>query len=128
MLSVAPDTIAFTRKPQGYGLPTSPIPASVLVPSERSHESHSFEASEKARLRQLAVAERLLLGALREHDAANRAVAAEGRAKFLASAGRDLARFRLPPWRTDTPCHPRRGCGVHSRPRRQWRRAPRPRW
>jgi signal transduction histidine kinase len=91
MLSVAPDTIAFTRKPQGYGLPTSPIPASVLVPSERSHESHSFEASEKARLRQLAVAERLLLGALREHDAANRAVAAEGRAKFLASAGRDLA-------------------------------------
>lgn len=91
MLSVAPDDVALTRKPQRYALPAPSIPASVVPPSERLIESYSLDASEKARLRQVAVTERLLLGALRERDAANRAVAAERRAEFLAAAGRDLA-------------------------------------
>lgn len=41
--------------------------------------------------RQRAIAERLLLGALREQDAARQAVEASRRASFLASASRDLA-------------------------------------
>jgi signal transduction histidine kinase len=91
MLSVAPDEVAFTRTPQRYGLPASPSPANVLAPSEGLVESRDFEANEKARLRLLAVSEQLVVGALRQRDAADRAVAAEGRARFLASAGRDLA-------------------------------------
>lgn len=41
--------------------------------------------------RQRAIAERLLLGALREQDTAGRAIEASRRASFLASASRDLA-------------------------------------
>ena len=90
MVTLAAD-VAFSRKHQRYGLPESPIPAGMVRPSEQMTESHKLEASEKARLQQVAVSERLLLGALRERDAADRAMAAEGRATFLASAGRDLA-------------------------------------
>ena len=42
--------------------------------------------------RQRALAERLLLGALREQDTARQAIEAGGRATFLAEASRDLAR------------------------------------
>jgi len=44
-----------------------------------------------ALVRQRAIAERLLLGALREQDSAREASAANDRASFLASASRDLA-------------------------------------
>jgi signal transduction histidine kinase len=91
MLSLAPDEVAFTQKPQRYGLPASETPPSVVPPSDRLIERHNLEASEKGRLRQRAVSERLLLGVLRERAAAHRAMAAEERAKFLASAARDLA-------------------------------------
>ncbi len=42
--------------------------------------------------RQRSLAERLLLGALRERDATQRAIEAEGRASFLATASHSLAR------------------------------------
>lgn len=90
MPSVAPDTPGrMSRVPQ-YGPPT-PISTNTPVPPEVGIESPDVEDNEAGRLRQRALAERLLLGALRERDTAKRAVEAEGRARFLASAGRELA-------------------------------------
>jgi signal transduction histidine kinase len=54
-------------------------------------EVRDVELIEGARERQRAVAEQLLLGALREQDAAEDAAQASERAEYLASASRDLS-------------------------------------
>jgi signal transduction histidine kinase len=61
------------------------------LPDETDPETDDSIAGEIARLRQRTITERLLLVALRAQDAARRATAAEGRAEFLVSAGRELA-------------------------------------
>jgi signal transduction histidine kinase len=54
-------------------------------------EVRDVELIERAKERQRAVAERLLLGALREQDAAGDAAHASARSEYLAKASRDLA-------------------------------------
>src|SRR5688500_5202608 len=54
-------------------------------------EVRDVELIERARERQRAVAEQLLLGALREQDAAGDAAHASERSQFLATASRDLS-------------------------------------
>jgi signal transduction histidine kinase len=54
-------------------------------------EVRNVELIERAKERQRAVAERLLLGALREHDAAGDAARASERSRYLATASRDLS-------------------------------------
>ena len=54
-------------------------------------EVHDVALMEGARVRQRAVAEHLLLGALREQDVAHTAQGASGRADYLAKASRDLS-------------------------------------
>jgi len=68
-----------------------PIPPEQPVPSGLVMEIRDSAAGETARSRQTAVAERLLLGALREQDVALHAVQEAGRASFLATTSRDLA-------------------------------------
>jgi signal transduction histidine kinase len=68
-----------------------PIRGDVAAPSGLVTEIRDAAADEDVRLRQRAVTERLLLGALREQDAAHRAVEMADRAAFLAAASRKLA-------------------------------------
>ena len=68
-----------------------PYPSDDSVPEGLVMEVRDAGYVEGALARQRAIAQRLLLGALREQDLARDALAAGDRAKFLASASRDLA-------------------------------------
>jgi signal transduction histidine kinase len=68
-----------------------PVPGASDVPEKLVMEVRDVAAIEGARARQRAVAERLLLGALREQDVARDAVTASDRADFLARTSRELS-------------------------------------
>ena len=68
-----------------------PVPGSRDIPQKLVIELRDVEMIEGTKVRQRAVAERLLLGALREQDAAQSALDASGRAQYLAKASRDLS-------------------------------------
>jgi signal transduction histidine kinase len=68
-----------------------PVPGSHDVPARLVIEVRDVAMIEGALARQRAIAERLLLGALREQDVARDAVRASDRADYLARASRDLA-------------------------------------
>jgi signal transduction histidine kinase len=68
-----------------------PIPGSGDTPQKLVIEVRDVEMIEGTKVRQRAIAERLLLGALREQDVARSAVSANDRAQYLAKASRDLA-------------------------------------
>ena len=68
-----------------------PVPGSPDIPERLVIEVRDVELIEGAKVRQRAIAERLLLSALREQDVARDAVGATGRADYLARASRDLA-------------------------------------
>src|SRR5947207_4773822 len=68
-----------------------PVPGSRDVPQKLVIEVRDVELIEGAKVRQRAIAERLLLGALRDQDIASDAVSASGRANHLAKASRDLS-------------------------------------
>src|SRR5688572_7296759 len=61
-----------------------PVPGASEIPEKLVMEVRDVAAIEGAKSRQRAVAERLLLGALREQDEARRAVRASDRADYLA--------------------------------------------
>jgi signal transduction histidine kinase len=69
-----------------------PIATNAAMPEGLVLEVRDAAYVEGAMARQRAIAERLLLGALREHDTAEEAVEATRRADFLAAASRDLSR------------------------------------
>ena len=69
-----------------------PIATESVVPEGLVLEVRDAAYVEGAMARQRAIAERLLLGALREHDDAKQAHAAGRRAEFLAAASHDLSR------------------------------------
>jgi signal transduction histidine kinase len=68
-----------------------PVPGSHDIPQKLVIEVRDVELIEGAKVRQRQVAERLLLGALREQDIARDAVSATTRADFLSKASRDLS-------------------------------------
>jgi signal transduction histidine kinase len=68
-----------------------PVSAETSAPEGLVIELRDAAYVEGAMARQRAIAERLLLGALREQDTARHAVEASRSASFLASASRDLA-------------------------------------
>jgi len=68
-----------------------PVPGANNLPQQLVIEVRDIGRTEGARIRQRAVAERLLLGALREQDAAHEAQGAGRRALHLANASRELA-------------------------------------
>jgi signal transduction histidine kinase len=67
-----------------------PVPGSQDIPQRLVIEVRDVELIEDARARHRAIAERLLLAALREQDEAHNAVWAGARADFLAKASREL--------------------------------------
>jgi signal transduction histidine kinase len=68
-----------------------PVPGSRDVPQKLVIEIRDARMIENAKARQRDIAERLLLGALREQDVSRDAVEAGNRARFLAKASRDLS-------------------------------------
>ena len=68
-----------------------PVPGARDLPEKLVIEVRDVELIEGAKARQRAVAQRLLLGALREQDAARDAVDAGSRADYLARTSRDLS-------------------------------------
>jgi signal transduction histidine kinase len=68
-----------------------PIPGSRDTPQKLVIEVRELELVEGAKIRQRAIAERLLLSALREQDVARDAQDATTRARYLAKASRDLS-------------------------------------
>ena len=68
-----------------------PIESADSEPKKLVIEVRDVEALEAATRRQRAVAEQLLLGALREQDVASQAVSANDRATYLAKASRELS-------------------------------------
>jgi signal transduction histidine kinase len=68
-----------------------PIPADANTPERLVIELRDASYIEGALARQRAIAQRLLISALREQDTAREAVDAGRRSEFLASASRDLA-------------------------------------
>jgi signal transduction histidine kinase len=68
-----------------------PVPGSRDIPQKLVIEVRDVRVIEDAKIRQRAVTERLLLGALREQDVARDAVDASRRAQYLARASRDLS-------------------------------------
>jgi signal transduction histidine kinase len=68
-----------------------PVTTGADAPKRLVIEVRDVALIESAKVRQRAVAERLLLGAFREQDAARHAVAANVRADYLAKASRDLS-------------------------------------
>ena len=78
-----------TRSP--WNCTVWPYPSEELVPEGLVMEIRDAGFVEAAIARQRTIAERLLLAALREQDAAREAVAASDRAKFLSRASHDLA-------------------------------------
>ena len=68
-----------------------PVPGSTDTAQKLVIEVRDVEVIEGTKVRQRAIAERLLLGALREQDVARDAVGASNRAQYLAKASRDLS-------------------------------------
>ena len=68
-----------------------PVPGSRDVPQKLVIEIRDARMIEQAKARQRAIAERLLLGALREQDMARDAASAGARARFLAKTSRELS-------------------------------------
>lgn len=68
-----------------------PVTGSRDTPEKLVIEVRDVELIEGAKVRQRDIAQRLLLGALREQDVARDAVGASGRAHYLAKASRDLS-------------------------------------
>ena len=68
-----------------------PVPGSRDVPQKLVIEIRDARLIESAKARQRDIAQRLLLSALRDQDAATDAVNAGDRARFLAKASRDLS-------------------------------------
>jgi signal transduction histidine kinase len=68
-----------------------PVTGSPDVPDRLVIEVREVSLIEGAKVRQREIAERLLLGALREQDVARDATDASGRAQFLAKTSRDLS-------------------------------------
>jgi signal transduction histidine kinase len=68
-----------------------PVPGSTDTAQKLVIEVRDVEVIEGTKVRQRAIAERLLLGALREQDVARDAVGASDRAQYLAKASRDLS-------------------------------------
>jgi signal transduction histidine kinase len=68
-----------------------PVPGSRDIPQKLVIEVRDVDLIEGTKVRQRAIAERLLLGALREQDVARDALGASGRAQYLAKASRDLS-------------------------------------
>ena len=68
-----------------------PVADSTDAPKRLVVEVRDVELIERARERQRAVAEQLLLGALREQDAAGDAAHSSERSQYLATASRDLS-------------------------------------
>jgi signal transduction histidine kinase len=68
-----------------------PVPGSRSVPEKLVMEVRDVELIESAKVRQRAVAERLLLGVFREQDLTREAEDVSSRAQFLAKTSRDLA-------------------------------------
>jgi signal transduction histidine kinase len=77
--------------PASWSCTVWPVTGVRDLPEKLVIEVRDVQLIEAAKARQRAVAERLLLGALREQDAALDAVDAFGRAHFLAKASRDLS-------------------------------------
>ncbi len=69
-----------------------PVPGQRDAPEKLVIEVRDAELVERAKIRQRAIAQRLLLSALREEDSANAAEQASVRATYLASTSRELAR------------------------------------
>jgi signal transduction histidine kinase len=80
-------------RPQGarWNCTVWPVPGGSDLPETLVIEVRDVAAIEGAKARQRAVAERLLLGALRDQDVARRAVSATERADYLAKTSRDLS-------------------------------------
>jgi signal transduction histidine kinase len=68
-----------------------PVPGSFDTPDRLVIELREVALVEGARVRQRQIAERLLLGALREQDVAREAEVASARAQYLAKTSRDLS-------------------------------------
>ena len=77
--------------PSPWSCTVWPYPSEELVPEGLVMEIRDAGYVEAAIARQRMIAERLLLAALREQDAARDALAASDRAKFLSRASHDLA-------------------------------------
>ncbi len=69
-----------------------PVPGQRDAPGKLVIEVRDAELVERAKTRQRAIAQRLLLSALREEDSAHAAEEASVRATYLASTSRELAR------------------------------------
>lgn len=89
--TVRDETLTPTEGAARWSCTVWPYPSADLVPEGLVMEIRDAGYVEGALDRQRAIAERLLLGALREQDSALDARAASDRAEFLASASRDLA-------------------------------------
>jgi signal transduction histidine kinase len=79
------------RTPSSWSCTVWPVPGSDDVPKKLVIEVRDVQLIEGAKVRQRAIAERLLLGALHEHDVARDALSASGQANYLAKASRDLS-------------------------------------
>jgi len=79
------------QEPPSWSCTVWPVPGSRDMPQKLVIEVRDVEVIEGTKVRQRAIAERLLLGALRDQDAARDAVSASDRAQFLAKASRDLS-------------------------------------
>ena len=79
------------KKAAAWSATVWPVPGSRDIAQKLVIEVRDVELIEGAKVRQRAIAERLLLGALHEQDVARDAVGASDRAQFLAKASRDLS-------------------------------------
>jgi signal transduction histidine kinase len=79
------------KKAASWSCTVWPVPGSRDIAQKLVIEVRDVELIEGAKDRQRVIAERLLLGALREQDVARDAVGASDRAQYLAKASRDLS-------------------------------------
>jgi signal transduction histidine kinase len=79
------------RQGMSWSCTVWPVPPSGDIPGRLVIEVRDVALIEGARDRQRAIAERLLLAALRDQDIASQAVSASDRATYLAKASRDLS-------------------------------------
>jgi signal transduction histidine kinase len=79
------------RRARAWSCTVWPVAGSPKIPERLVIEVRDVEMIEDAKDRQRAIAEQLLLSALRDQDVAREAVDASGRADYLAQASRDLS-------------------------------------
>ena len=79
------------KKSASWSCTVWPVPGSTDIAQKLVIEVRDVELVEGAKARQRVIAERLLLGALREQDVARDAVDANARAQYLVKASRDLS-------------------------------------